>query len=166
MAGRSFVSPSRQWVIEDKFPLGRPAWESVGAQMTNDVLPYELMKLRLLNAGHQAICYIGMLLGYRLVHKSMEDKEISGLFRRMMDEEVTSLLLPAPGVDLDAYKATLVERFSNSKIEDTLARLGTEGLSAYPEVCFAFYRGTDRTGRSTKDPQFYCCELVPLFGRN
>jgi mannitol 2-dehydrogenase len=123
----------RQWVIEDKFPLGRPAWESVGAQMTHDVLPYELMKLRLLNAGHQAICYIGMLLGYRLVHKSMEDPEISGLFRRMMDEEVTSLLLPAPGVDLDAYKATLVERFSNSKIEDTLGRLGTEGSARIPK---------------------------------
>lgn len=45
----------RQWVIEDKFPLTRPAWDSVGALMTTDVEPYELMKLRLLNASHQVI---------------------------------------------------------------------------------------------------------------
>src|SRR5262249_30259464 len=76
----------KQWVIEDHFPLGRPAWESVGAQMTTDVLPYEKMKLRLLNASHQALCYIGMLLGYQLVHETMEDQDIRKLVEKMMDE--------------------------------------------------------------------------------
>jgi mannitol 2-dehydrogenase len=76
--------PFKQWVIEDHFPLGRPAWEQVGAQMTSDVLPYEKMKLRLLNASHQAMCYIGMLLGYEFAHEAMSDAQISKLVETMM----------------------------------------------------------------------------------
>jgi len=94
------TEPFKQWVIEDHFPLGRPAWESVGAQMTTDVLPYEKMKLRLLNASHQALCYIGMLLGYQLVHETMQDEDIRKLVEKMMDNEVTPLLSEVPGVNL------------------------------------------------------------------
>jgi mannitol 2-dehydrogenase len=125
--------PFRQWVIEDHFPLGRPAWELVGAQMTTNVLPYELIKLRLLNASHQALCYIGILLGYELVHEAMQDSGVRELVRRMMDDEVTSLLLPVPGVDLSSYKAKVIERFSNSVIQDTLIRLATDGSARIPK---------------------------------
>jgi mannitol 2-dehydrogenase len=90
----------KQWVIEDHFVQGRPKWEKVGAQMTGDVLPYEKMKLRLLNASHQALCYIGMLLGYQLIHETMEDADFRKLVEKMMDEEVTPILSPVPGVDL------------------------------------------------------------------
>src|SRR2546427_768216 len=65
------TEPFKQWVIEDRFPLGRPQWERVGAQMVSDVHPYEMMKIRLLNASHQALCYIGMLLGYRYADATM-----------------------------------------------------------------------------------------------
>ena len=87
----------KQWVIEDHFVQGRPKWDQVGAQMTSDVLPYEKMKLRLLNASHQALCYIGMLLGYQLVHETMEDSDIRKLVEKMMDEEVTPILSDSPG---------------------------------------------------------------------
>ena len=50
------TEPFKQWV-EDHFPNGRPRWEDAGAQMTSNVLPYEKMKLRLLNASHQAMAY-------------------------------------------------------------------------------------------------------------
>jgi mannitol 2-dehydrogenase len=123
----------KQWVIEDHFPLGRPAWDSVGAQMTSDVLPYEKMKLRLLNASHQALCYIGMLLGYQLVHETMEDQDIQKLVQKMMDEEVTPLLSPVPGVDLTDYKKTLIERFRNPAIRDQLSRIGIYGSSGIPK---------------------------------
>jgi len=125
--------PFRQWVIEDDFPLGRPAWEKVGAQMTHDVLPYEKMKLRLLNASHQALCYIGMQLGYTYAHEAMADAAIRALVRRMMDDEVTPLLEAVPGVDLEQYKATLIERFSNPAVRDQLARIGTEGSARIPK---------------------------------
>jgi mannitol 2-dehydrogenase len=123
----------KQWVIEDHFPLGRPAWESVGAQMTTDVLPYEKMKLRLLNASHQALCYIGILLGYQLVHETMEDQDIRKLVEKMMDDEVTPLLSEVPGVNLTDYKKTLIERFGNPAIRDQLSRIGIYGSSGIPK---------------------------------
>ncbi|MDN2674097.1 mannitol dehydrogenase family protein [Janthinobacterium sp. SUN026] len=125
--------PFRQWVIEDEFPQGRPAWEQVGAQMTHDVLPYEKMKLRLLNASHQALCYIGMQLGYTFAHEAMGDPGICALVRRMMDDEVTPLLDEVEGIDLDSYKDTLIERFSNPAVRDQLARIGTEGSARIPK---------------------------------
>ena len=123
----------KQWVIEDHFVQGRPAWELVGAQMTTDVLPYEKMKLRLLNASHQALCYIGMLLGYQLVHETMGDRDIRRLVEKMMDAEVTPLLAEVPGVDLADYKKTLIERFANPAIRDQLSRIGIYGSSGIPK---------------------------------
>jgi mannitol 2-dehydrogenase len=123
----------KQWVIEDHFVQGRPAWELAGAQMTTDVLPYEKMKLRLLNASHQALCYIGMLLGYQLVHETMEDRDIQKLVEQMMDHEVSPLLSEVPGVDLTDYKKTLIERFANTAIRDQLSRIGIYGSSGIPK---------------------------------
>lgn len=127
------TEPFRQWVLEDRFPSGRPAWERVGVQMTADVLPYEKMKLRLLNASHQAIAYIGMLCGYQYVDEAMADANIRKLMKTMMDVEVTPLMDEVTGVDLEQYKATLLERFSNPAIRDQLSRLGTESSARIPK---------------------------------
>ena len=123
----------RQWVIEDHFLHGRPAWEEAGAEMTSDVLPYEKMKMRLLNASHQTMCYIGMLVGYEYADEAMGDAEIVRFVQRMMDEEVTPILDPVPGIDLADYKQTLIRRFSNPAIKDTLIRLATEGSARIPK---------------------------------
>jgi mannitol 2-dehydrogenase len=101
--------------------------------MTSDVLPYEKMKLRLLNASHQAMCYIGMLLGYEFAHEAMGDAQISKLVETMMEVEVTPLLPAVPGVDLAEYKRTLIERFANPAIRDQLSRIGTEGSARIPK---------------------------------
>jgi mannitol 2-dehydrogenase len=101
--------------------------------MTTDVLPYEKMKLRLLNASHQALCYIGMLLGYQLVHETMRDQDIRELVEKMMDDEVTPILSAVPGVDLAEYKKTLIERFGNPAIRDQLSRIGIYGSSGIPK---------------------------------
>ncbi|HEX8612785.1 MAG TPA: mannitol dehydrogenase family protein [Telluria sp.] len=127
------AEPFKSWVIEDRFPGGRPAWELVGAHMTDDVLPYEKMKLRLLNAGHQSLCYIGMLLGYEYAHEAMADGAICQLFSRMMDIEVTPLLPAVEGIDLAEYKRTLIERFANPAIGDQLLRIGTDGSARMPK---------------------------------
>ena len=125
--------PFAQWVIEDHFPLGRPAFENVGAQMVADVVPYELMKLRLLNASHQALAYLGYLAGYRYAHDAAGDPLFAEFLLNYMTLEATPTLLPVPGVDLDAYRRTLIERFSNPEVRDTLARLCAESSDRIPK---------------------------------
>ena len=125
--------PFLQWVVEDAFPTGRPAWERAGVQVTMDVSPYEKMKLRLLNASHQGLCYFGHLAGYDLVHDATQDPDIAAFLRRYMDEEATPTLDPVEGVDLDFYKAQLIERFSNPEVRDTIARLCAESSDRIPK---------------------------------
>jgi mannitol 2-dehydrogenase len=127
------TEPFRQWVIEDRFSNGRPAWERVGAQMTTDVLPYEKMKIRLLNASHQAMCYVGLLIGYEYVHEAIADRHIRKLVQDLMDLEVSPLLPATPGIDLEEYKKTLIERFANPAIKDQLSRIGVEASARIPK---------------------------------
>ena len=125
--------PFFQWVIEDHFPLGRPPFDQAGAQFVEEVEPYELMKLRLLNASHQGLCYFGYLAGYRFAHEAVADQQIASFLRRYMDREATPTLLPVPGIDLDDYKSTLIARFSNPEVRDTLARLCAESSDRIPK---------------------------------
>jgi mannitol 2-dehydrogenase len=125
--------PFTQWVLEDRFPAGRPPFEDAGAQLVPDVEPYELMKLRLLNASHQALCYLGYLSGYRYAHEVCRDPLFTGFLLGYMDDEATPTLAPVPGVDLTAYKHQLIERFANPEIRDTLARLCAESSDRIPK---------------------------------
>ena len=122
-----------QWVLEDNFPTGRPPFEKAGVQLVEDVEPYELMKLRLLNASHQALAYFGYLKGYRLAHDAVNDPDIQTLLRRYMAEEATPTLRPVPGVDLAKYHDTLIERFTNAEVKDTVARLAAESSDRIPK---------------------------------
>lgn len=126
------AEPFLQWVVEDRFCNGRPDWESVGVQMTDDVHPYELMKLRLLNTSHLLIGYLGSLKGYTYIHEAMADGQIRQAVERLMDE-VTPTLRPVPGIDVEQYKQTLIERFSNPKIRDQLARLCLNSSAKLPK---------------------------------
>lgn len=127
------TEPFSQWVIEDYFPHGRPAWKRVGAQMTTDVEPYEKMKMRLLNGSHQAMCYIGLLLGLEHVHEAISDAAIYQLVRMLMDEEVTPIVPAPPGIDLATYRRTLLQRFRNPTIRDQLARIATDSSARMPK---------------------------------
>ncbi|WP_419221933.1 mannitol dehydrogenase family protein [Gordonia sp. CPCC 206044] len=127
------AEPFTQWVLEDSFSMGRPPLEDVGVQVVDDVAPYELMKLRLLNAGHQALCYFGYLLGYRYVHDATDDPLIRTLLRRYMNDEGRPTLQPVPGVDLDVYTETLIDRFANPAIGDTIARLCQDSSDRIPK---------------------------------
>lgn len=127
------TEPFRQWIIEDRFSNGRPPLEEVGAQFVTDVRPYETMKLRLLNASHSAIGYLGALIGYRSIHDVMRNPLFRQFMAEMMDDEVTSLLPPAPGIDLTTYRHTLLERFANPKIGDQVARICLNGSAKVPK---------------------------------
>lgn len=125
--------PFAQWVLEESFTAGRPRYEQAGVQMVDDVEPYELMKLRLLNASHQALCYFGRLCGYQLVHEAAQDPLFRRFLRGYMDHEATPTLPPAPFIDLEEYKSTVIERFSNPEIRDTIARLCADSSDRIPK---------------------------------
>jgi mannitol 2-dehydrogenase len=127
-----------QWALEDRFTEpdrggGRPALEEVGVQVVEDVEPYELMKLRLLNASHQSLCYLGYLAGFRYAHEVAQDPLFADFLLAYMDDEATPTLSPVPGVDLTEYKHQLIERFANPEIKDTLARLCAESSDRIPK---------------------------------
>ncbi|SEM24955.1 mannitol dehydrogenase family protein [Halomonas caseinilytica] len=125
--------PFTQWVLEDRFAAGRPALDHAGVQLVEDVEPYELMKLRLLNASHQALCYFGYLAGYRYAHEVCRDPLFVDFLMDYMVKEASPTLAPLPGVDLARYRRGLIERFANPEIKDTLARLCAESSDRIPK---------------------------------
>lgn len=141
------AEPFLQWVVEDRFCAGRPDWESVGVQMTDDVKPYEMMKLRLLNASHSLIGYLGSLLDYTYSSDAMGDPLVRQAVERLMDE-VLSTLPPLPGIQLGSYKKTLIERFANPKVRDQLSRLCLNGSDKIPKFILGSLRDKLAQGES------------------
>jgi mannitol 2-dehydrogenase len=122
-----------QWVLEDNFSDGRPPFELVGVQLVDDVSPYEKMKLRLLNASHQAMSYLGLLSGASYVHEVCRDEPFSTFLREYMSHEAIPTLEPVPGILFDEYCAELMGRFKSEAIKDTLARQVVDGSARIPK---------------------------------
>ena len=138
-----------QWVIEDRFAAGRPSWEKVGVQFTDDVTPYENMKLSLLNASHSLLCYPAYLEGYRKVDAVLADSRYRSLIKAFMDIDATPYV-PAPsGIDIEDYKKTLLRRFSNSAISDQVARLCGDGAAKFEVYIVPTLRKMLRDGKDT-----------------
>ena len=129
-----------QWVLEDHFTLGRPDLGSVGVQVVQDVEPYELMKLRLLNASHQAMGYLGLLSGSKYAHEVCQQPLFVQMLLGYMEQEATPTLRPVPGIDLDAYRHELIARFASPAIQDTLARLIVDGSERIPKFLLPVVR--------------------------
>lgn len=140
--------PFTQWVLEENFTDGRPPWEDAGVQIVEDVVPYELMKLRLLNASHQALAYLGYLSGYRYAHEVAADPLFSQFLLGYMEFEGTPTLPKVPGVDLEAYREELVARFANPEVRDTLARLCAESSDRIPKWLVPVISANIAAGRS------------------
>ncbi|RDI60785.1 mannitol dehydrogenase family protein [Microvirga subterranea] len=127
------TEPFTQWVIEDDFPQGRPAWEMAGAEFVADVEPYEHMKLRLLNGSHSTLAYLGYLADYETVSDAMADPFFERLVRGLMDEEVTPTLHMPPGADLVSYKTALIERFKNPALRHRTWQIAMDGSQKLPQ---------------------------------
>ena len=140
------AEPFTSWVLEDDFSDGRPPLEDVDVLLVDDVTPYELMKLRLLNASHQSLCYFAYLAGYRLVHDAAGDPLFAEFLREYMDSEATPTLKPVPGIDLPDYKRTLIERFANPGVRDTIARLCFGSSDRIPKWLLPVVRENLKTG--------------------
>jgi mannitol 2-dehydrogenase len=130
------AEPFTAWVIEDDFADGRPPLERAGVLMVDDVRPYELMKLRMLNAGHQCLAYFAHLCGFKFVHDAAGDPLFARFLLSYFDTEAIPTLPPVPGIDLHEYGRTLVERFANPAVRDTVARLCAYSSDRIPKWLF------------------------------
>ena len=121
----------RQWVIEDAFCAGRPAWETVGATLTDDVHSYEAMKLRILNGGHQILANVGEILGVPTIADCMADPEISAFLAKVQRDEVLAHVDSVPQITPEAYLTLIEGRFANPMIHDTTRRVAFDGSSRH-----------------------------------
>ncbi len=131
LMGETFI----QWVIEDRFIAGRPAWEKVGAEMVTSVDAYEEAKIRLLNATHSCIAWAGTLIGYLYIHEGTLDPQIRKMAFDYVTEDTIPVLdtpeKPCP-IDLMRYRDVVLDRFSNAAIQDTNQRVAMDGFSKIP----------------------------------
>ncbi|RFU46427.1 D-arabinitol 4-dehydrogenase [Paraburkholderia sp. DHOC27] len=125
--GEAFI----QWVIEDRFCAGRPAWERVGAELVDSVVPYEEAKIRILNATHSCIAWAGTLVGLTYIHEGTLDPEIRQFAYDYVTQDVIPCLTPSP-LDLAKYRDVVLDRFSNPHIQDTNQRVAADGFSKIP----------------------------------
>jgi fructuronate reductase len=127
------TEPFTQWVIEERFSLGRPAWEKAGAEFVADVEPYEHMKLRLLNGSHSTLAYLGYLAGYETIADAMADPAFARLVEELMDDEVTPTLHLPSGADVAAYKRALMGRFKNPALRHRTWQIAMDGSQKLPQ---------------------------------
>ena len=139
--------PFRQWAIEDHFVAGRPAWERAGAQLVDDVAPFEAMKLRLLNGSHSAFAYLGFLAGHEFIYQVAAQPQFVAFMRRLMRDEVAPTLHVPPGVDVAAYQSALVERFSNPALPHRTQQIAMDGSQKLPQRLLGTVRDNLAVGR-------------------
>lgn len=124
--------PFIQWVIEDNFVAGRPAWEAAGVQMVSDVRPWEEMKLRMLNGSHSFLAYLGYLAGFQHINECMQDSAFrEAAYRLMMDEQAPTLTIT--DVDLTGYAQSLMERFANPALKHKTWQIAMDGSQKLPQ---------------------------------
>ena len=126
------TEPFSQWVIEDHFAGPRPAWEEAGAQLVRDVAPFELMKLRLLNAAHSAMAYLGYLAGHEFIYQASADPLFARMIERLWDEAAPTLP-PLAGFDITAYRRELMARFCNSALPHRTWQIAMDGSQKLPQ---------------------------------
>jgi fructuronate reductase len=126
------AEPFSQWVIEDEFAGPRPDWDKAGAVLTDDVAPWEQAKLRMLNATHSMLAYLGGLRGYETIAEAVRDEDLAGLAQELMTRDVVPTLTPPVGLDLTAYGASVLERFANPALKHRTAQVAMDGSVKLP----------------------------------
>lgn len=148
------TEPFSQWVIEDQFAGERPQWELAGAQFTQDVAPWEMAKLRLLNGAHSALAYLGNLAGYSTVDQAMANPAFERFVDHLQDEAESTLPPPA-GLDLAAYRTDLKRRFKNAALMHRTYQIAMDGSQKLPQRLLA----TIAT-RMSRGQDFACLALA------
>jgi len=139
------TEPFTQWIVEDRFPAGRPDFAAASVQLVSDVTPFEHMKLRLLNAGHSALAYLGYLAGFETIAATMTDERFAAYARQVMEDAAPTLAMPA-GTDLAAYSASLLQRFSNPALHHRTWQIAMDGSQKLPQRLLATMQDRLRLG--------------------
>ena len=137
----------RQWVIEDDFADGRPAWEAVGAQLVSSVEAHELMKLRCLNGTHSTLAYLGYLAGYETISDTVANPDFAHLCEIMWRDEIIPTVPPPEGEDLPAYCAKLMQRYRDPAIRHRTWQIAMDGSQKLPQRLLGTIADTIATGR-------------------
>ena len=149
--------PFRQWVIEDDFPQGRPAWDAAGAQLVSQVEAHELMKLRCLNGTHSTLAYLGYLAGHETISDAVADPAFTALCEKLWQTEILPTL-PAPeGEDLLAYCAALLQRYRNPAIRHRTWQIAMDGSQKLPQRLLGTLRDNLAAGHM---PQGVCLAIA------
>jgi fructuronate reductase len=147
------AEPFRQWVIEDRFAAARPAWEYAGAVLTDDVGPYEAIKLRLLNGSHSTLAYLGALAGCEYIADVVAIDEFAELVCRLVDEEVIPTLSVPAAFDLEGYKADVLHRLGNPALHHRVEQVAMDGSEKLPRRLLSTIRDLLRAG---SEPRLAC----------
>ena len=140
--------PFRQWVIEDRFPAGRPAWEQAGAQLVEDVMPFELAKLRMLNGTHSTLAYLSMLAGFKTIDEAIAHPPLKALIHAMMTHEIAPTLDVPPSFDVLAYRDALLARYANAALKHRTAQIAMDGSQKIPPRLLATIEARLNAGQS------------------
>jgi len=148
------TEPFRQWVIEDRFPMGRPAWEKAGAIMVDDVHPFEMMKLRCLNGAHSTLAYLSVVAGIETISDAMDNADLSKIIRQLWDRDLIPSLPIVPGTNVEAYTRELETRFRNKGVRHLTLQISSDGSQKLPPRLLEAARELYAAG---KEP-----EVIPL----
>jgi len=127
------AEPFSQWVIEDVFPAGRPAWEQAGAIMTDDTAPWESLKLRALNGVHSALAYLGALAGEPTIDRALALPGMRPAMERFIRDDILPTLQPPPGQSLELYGQSVLNRFANPALRYRTLQVATDGTQKLPQ---------------------------------
>ena len=127
------TEPFRQWVIEESFAAGRPAWEQAGALLVTDVRPYELAKLRMLNGAHSLLGYLGALAGLETIAETVAVEPFAIAAQRLMVDDAVPTLVGPAGLDLAAYVADILARFANPALDYRTTQVASDGSQKLPQ---------------------------------
>jgi fructuronate reductase len=132
-AGAVVTEPFRMWVIEDSFAAARPAWETAGALLVDDVTPYEVMKLRMLNGSHSTVAYLGALADFQTVSDAISNPGLGAAIEHLMRAEMAPTLVAPAGIDLATYRAQLLARFANPSLPHLITQIAADGSQKLPQ---------------------------------
>lgn len=141
------AEPYFDWVIEDRFPAGRPDWALAGARFVADAAPFEQLKLRMVNGAHTVLACLGLLSGHITVDRVMADPVLRALADDMLRDEVQPTLPALPGLDLHAYRAGLLQRFANPALQHATRQIASDSSQKLPQRLLAPLRERLQAGQ-------------------
>ncbi len=146
----------KQWLIEDKFAADRPAWEQVGVEFVGDILPFENMKLRVLNASHSAIAFTGLLAGLNTVDQVMADDQLGGFITRLIDTELIPAIDAPDGFNLHEYRDQILRRFQNPHLKHRCAQIAMDSSEKISQRWLPGFATNNGTGLLAKALSLWC----------